>query len=47
MTLKLHSHGTGFGMEWVNLNERMSISKWHLGFAFREESKGREFGCGY
>ena len=41
MTLKLHSHGPDFGMKWVNLNERMSISKSHLGFTFREDSNGK------
>ena len=47
VTLKLHSHGPDFGMKWVNLNERMTIGKSHLGFTVREDPKGQEFGCGY
>jgi uncharacterized protein YcbK (DUF882 family) len=43
VTLKLHSHRADFSMEWVNLNELMTIGKWHSGFTFREDSKGQGF----
>jgi len=47
MTLKLHSHGAGFGMKWVNFNERMANGESHLGFAFVKILGAWEFGCGY
>jgi hypothetical protein len=47
VTLKLHSHNADFSMEWVNLNERMTNDKAHLGFTFAKILGVREFGCGY
>jgi hypothetical protein len=47
MTRKLHSHGAGFGIEWVNLKERMTDGESHLGFTFAKILRAWEFGCGY
>ena len=47
MTRKLHSHDAGFGMKWVNFNERMTNGESHLGFAFVKILRAWEFGCGY